>query len=112
MEPTLRPGDRLYVDPAPARAGRLLRGDVVVLRDPARSVERLVKRITGLPGDARPPNESPIPPAHLYVVGDAGEGSRDSSEFGSVAMSEVEGVVWFRYAPPERRGPLGDPTLK
>ena len=83
-----------------------------MLRDPTRSVERLVKRITGLPGDARPPNEPPIPPAQLYVAGDSGEGSCDSSKFGPVAMSEIEGVVWFRYALPERRGPIGDPTLK
>ncbi len=112
MEPTLRPGDRLYVDPRPARTGRLFRGDVVVLRDPARSVERLVKRVTGLPGDARLPNGRPIPPGQLYVLGDAGGGSRDSSEFGPVAMNDIDGVVWYRYAPPERRGPIGGRTLK
>lgn len=111
MEPTLRPGDRLYLDPAPARAGRLARGDIVVLRDPTRSVERLVKRVTGIPGDPIPPNGPTIPPARLYVEGDAGEGSRDSSVFGAVDLREVEGVVWFRYAPTERRGPIG-PTLK
>lgn len=112
MEPELRPGDRLYVDPAPARDGRISPGDIVVLRDPSRSVERLVKRVTGMPGDRVPPAMQPVPPAHVYVRGDAGGVSRDSSTFGPVVLKDVEGVVWFRYAPSDRRGPISRTTFK
>ncbi len=112
MEPTFFAGDRLYVDPWPAHAGTFDRGDVIVLRDPEGSVPRLIKRITGLPGDEVGPDGARVPPGHLRVTGDSPTGSRDSSVFGPVATSEVEGVVWFRYAPSERRGPIGRPTLK
>jgi signal peptidase I len=112
MEPTLLSGDRLYVDPAPARAGTFERGDIVVVRDPEGSVPRLIKRIAALPGDEVGPDRARMPPGYLRVAGDSNEGSRDSSRFGPVAASEVEGVVWFRYAPSERRGPIDRPMLK
>lgn len=112
MEPTLLPGDRLYVDPEPARARRIERGDIVVLRDPTRSVDRLIKRVIGVSGDPIGSEGASIPRGKLYVLGDGFEGSRDSSLFGPVDLSEVEGVAWFRYAPSDRRGPLGRPILK
>ncbi len=42
----------------------------------------------------------------LEVVGDAPEASTDSRTFGPVARSSVVGKAVYRYAPPDRRGPL------
>ena len=111
MEPTFFAGDRLYVDPGP------------------RTRERSTGRRHRAPGSRRfgpPPDQTDHrPPRGRGRAGrragaprtsprdrDSPTGSRDSSVFGPVATSEVEGVVWFRYAPSERRGPIGRPTLK
>lgn len=83
-----------------------------MLRDPTRRVERLVKRVAGAPGDEMAPDRAAVPPGRIFVRGDAAEGSRDSSIFGPVDIREVEGVVWFRYGPLERRGVVDRPTLK
>jgi len=101
MRPTLVPGDRLYVDPRPARP--LAPGDVVVARDPERPGRLLVKRVgvapaTLDPGRERPPNRT------VYLVADSPGPGRDSRHFGPVDASAIVGVAWFRYAPASRRG--------
>lgn len=109
MRPAFAPGDRLYVDPRPTRP--LDVGDVVVLRDPERTDRLLLKRVVRLVRDdasgAGPPTSE-----RAYVEGDNLAASRDSRHFGPVPLGRCVGVVWFRYAPPERRGPVPDRSFK
>lgn len=129
MEPALRPGDRLLLDPLAYRAARPRRGDIVVIHDPAEPERLLVKRVVGTPGDfvrvtvegaqrmgaPTPPGGTPpvgvleeleIPLEHLFVLSDRPARTRDSRQFGPVPMRSVRGQVWFRYAPSRRRGEL------
>jgi signal peptidase I len=103
MRPELAPGDRLWVDPRPGRS--FARGDVVVLGDPETPGRLLVKRVVGLAGDRPGPGTS-VPEGNVYLEGDNPDLSRDSRAFGPVPLDAVVGLVWFRYAPADRRGPL------
>ena len=91
MIPTLEPGDWLLA----VRAGRIERGDLVVVRHPDRDLE-LVKRVTGLPG------EGGLGPDLYLVVGDNPEESTDGRAFGPVKRSSIGGVVVARYRPRPR----------
>ena len=110
MRPDFEPGDRLLVEPtAPTRA--VAPGDVIVLRDPEDGRRLLLKRVAAVPGEPAPIAPVPgddleVPPSHLYVLSDQRVGTRDSRRFGPVPLSAVVGRVWFRYAPPGRRGPI------
>lgn len=91
MVPTLEPGDWLIA----VRAGKVERGDVVVLRHPSRPME-LVKRVAALPG------ESGLGPQSYLVVGDNPEESTDGRAFGPVERPVIAGVVVARYRPSPR----------
>jgi nickel-type superoxide dismutase maturation protease len=91
MVPTLEPGDWLIA----VRAGKVERGDVVVLRHPSRRME-LVKRVAALPG------ESGLGPQSYLVVGDNREESTDGRAFGPVERPAIAGVVVARYHPNPR----------
>jgi nickel-type superoxide dismutase maturation protease len=91
MVPTLEPGDWLIA----VRAGRIERGDLVVLRHPSRPME-LVKRVAALPG------EKGLGPESYLVVGDNPEQSTDGRAFGAVDRSALAGVVVARYRPNPR----------
>lgn len=112
MRPSLAPGDRLWVERTPIDSGRLRRGAIVVVRDPEDRRRRLIKRVVGLPGDPLGPRPVPgddgrVPPGHVFLLSDAPDQGRDSRRFGAVPLELVVGEAWFRYAPPDRRGPLG-----
>jgi signal peptidase I len=131
MEPDLRPGDRLLVDPGGRRGRPIERGALVVLDDPEAPGRSLIKRVAALPGDVvwtgptgivvrsaragaaeedRPTDgveRRVVPDDHYFVLSDHLEGGRDSRRFGPVRRSQIRGVAWFRYHPPGRRGPLG-----
>lgn len=128
MTPTLRPGDRLYVDGSAYRHRPPEIGDVVVLRDPAAPARWLVKRVAARgPGrfwrtpdglgprvaagtdDLRPPGAiEPVdlPDRTVYVVGDARGIARDSRHFGPVRLDALVGQAYRCYHPPERRRAL------
>ncbi len=111
MSPAFTPGDRLLVDPKPTFGRGLSVGDVVVLRDPQDGRRLLLKRVAAGPGDPIPAplsdtDSSQVPADHLYVLSDRREGTRDSRRFGPVPLSLIVGVVWFRYRPSERAGPI------
>jgi signal peptidase I len=117
MAPTLVPGQFLIA----TRPRHLRRGDVVVVRLPARGIEA-VKRVVGLPGerisvtngraeaDGRALAE---PYAHgvgvsgawslaegeYLVLGDDRSQSTDGRTFGPVPREAIVGVVRFRYWP-------------
>jgi nickel-type superoxide dismutase maturation protease len=91
MVPNLEPGDWLLA----VRAGRVERGDLVVVRHPRRDLE-LVKRVAGLP------EERDLGPDQFLVVGDNPGESTDGLEFGPVKRSAIAGVVVARYHPRPR----------
>ena len=95
MRPTLRPGDRLWVDRRAYRYRVPRPGDLVVLRDPADSARWLVKRVAAVGPDGR-----------LTVASDDPSVGRDSRAFGPIAPDAVVGRVYRRYFPAERRGEL------
>jgi len=90
MRPTLLAGDRVVA----VGWGRVQVGDLVAVRDPREPARVLVKRVMGV--DA----------AGLHLRGDDEDHSTDSRHFGPVARSLLLGRVVYRYAPPDRAGPL------
>jgi signal peptidase I len=117
MAPTLLPGQFLIA----TRARHVHRGDVVVVRLPARGIDA-VKRVVGLPGervsvvDGRAAVEGRAlvePYAHgggasgewtlgdrdYLVLGDDRSESTDGRTFGPVPVEAIVGVVRFRYWP-------------
>ncbi len=109
MRPTLLPGDRLLVDPRAYRKRAPAVGEIVVIADPEAPGRWLVKRVGAVAGDPLP-NGGRVPAGSLYVRGDDPSVSRDSRSFGPAPLAGVIGRPWYRYLPPERRGPVGDGT--
>jgi nickel-type superoxide dismutase maturation protease len=96
MLPTLRPGDRLLVDPRAYRSRLPRPGEVVVVTDPEVPDRWLVKRVRDVdPADGT-----------IDVRGDAAATARDSRQFGRVAIRALVGRVYRLYHPPERRREL------
>ena len=100
MLPTLRPGDRLLVDPAAFRHRPPAPGEIVVLRDPEVPGRLLIKRVERV-------DPGPAPAGSVYVVGDEPARSRDSRAFGPVPARSLVGRAYRCYAPAGRRGDLG-----
>jgi signal peptidase I len=112
MEPALREGDWLLVDPTTARWPR--RGSVVAFRQPDTGT-LAVKRVAGSPGERIPFREGYLELAddEAWLVADAdaamtaaaGHGEPvDSNRYGPVPVALLVGRVWFRYAPLRRIG--------
>jgi signal peptidase I len=107
MRPTLLPGDRLLVDPGAFRSRTPVPGDLVVLRDPEQPDRWLVKRVGQVAGEPLP-DGTRVPEGTVYVRGDDAAESRDSRAFGTAPLALLVGRPWYRYLPPERRGPVGE----
>jgi len=134
MEPTLRSGDLLLIHPV---AGRLRRGDVVVLNRDCGA--RFVKRVAGIPGDSieleagrlrvngrsfdgRPAVAGAavarwsVPCGHLFVAGDNASVSDDSRTWDQpfVPMQATHRVLHVlaspRLARPRSRNPGAQPA--
>jgi signal peptidase I len=126
MQPTLHPHDRIVS----VAESAYKRGQVVVLKDPERHGEYLVKRIVALPGDRvevfngqlmingravrepyiRETIEYQLPPEQVapneaFVLGDNRNESDDSHLWRhGVRLADIQGAVRFIYSPGERRG--------
>lgn len=114
MEPTLKEGDWLLIDPTTARWPR--RGSLVAFRQPDDGT-LAVKRVEGKPGDRIPFREGYLELAddEAWLVSDADEVTTtaagygtpiDSKQFGPVPVELLVGRVWFRYGPLRRLGPI------
>ncbi|MEE8369672.1 MAG: signal peptidase I [Dehalococcoidia bacterium] len=125
MSPTLVPGEHVLFDRLAYRLGSPRRGDVVLVRHPARPGLRLVKRLAALPGDAvvvdddrcwvnglpwgaeaAPPDgeEAPGEPRILaddeyLLLGDALPFSTDSRQLGPVGRRSIQARAWMVYWP-------------
>ena len=93
MLPTLRPGDRLLVDPRAYQTRPPQAGEIVVFVDPEEPQRWLVKRVAAVD-----PTE-----ASVEVRGDAADTARDSRRFGPVPLASVVGRVYRCYFPADRR---------
>ena len=115
MEPAIREGDWLLVDPTTARWPR--RDSIVAFLEPDTGVLS-VKRVAGTPGDRVPFHDGYLELAddEAWLLADATSAATaeaglgepiDSRSFGPVPVALLVGRVWFRYAPVSRIGRIG-----
>lgn len=129
MVPTIKPGDRLFVEKISHRFSGLERGEVIVFKPPIKSglKDDLIKRLIALPGDTvevkdsklyinDEPQDEPylnepiqysykkvtVPEGKLFVMGDNRNRSYDSHEWGFVDIVSVKGKAFFTYWPLNR----------
>ncbi len=122
MEPGLKPGQLVWVDKISLRSGDPSFGDVVLAREPD-SGQLVVKRVVGVPGDSVGIEDGalvrngeivveaytnqrdmagfyfgpdPVPPGHVFLLGDNRFTSSDSRAYGPVPISGLEGRVLFQ----------------
>ena len=94
MEPTLRAGDWLLVDPAAYARRAPAAGELVVVRDPRADERWLVKRVAAVGGDGA-----------LRLAGDhAGHAAEPGLD--AVPRTRLIGRAWLRYWPPRPLGRL------
>lgn len=126
MVPTIKPGDRLFVEKITHRFKGLERGEVIVFKPPTQSglKDDLIKRLIALPGDtveikdgklylngevqtenylAEPLKYSmqkfTVPENRLFMLGDNRNRSYDSHEWGFVDIQSVKGKALITYWP-------------
>jgi signal peptidase I len=115
MEPTIRSGDWLLVDPTVVRWPR--RGSVVVFREPETGI-LAIKRVAGRPGDWVEFADGWLRLAddEAWLIGDAadadleaaGHGTAvDSRRYGPVTVDALVARAWFRYWPIHRLRAIG-----
>lgn len=133
MEPQLHDTDRLLGSHLPVMTGEIERGEVVVLSSPVDGT-RVVKRVIGLPGEtvvvtggvvfinSEPLDEPYIMEAPRYagtwqlgdnqyfVLGDNRNHSYDSADYGPVDADLLQGVIEFRWWPPDALGGFPIPS--
>jgi phage repressor protein C with HTH and peptisase S24 domain len=95
MEPTLRAGDWLLVDPHAYRDRPPRKGDLVVAADPRAPDGWLVKRVAAL-----------NPDGSLRLAGDHAAHQAEP-ELEAVPPAALVGRPWFRYWPAGRVGRVG-----
>jgi signal peptidase I len=105
MEPALRSGDWLLIDPTVRAWPR--RGAIVVFREPVSGL-LAVKRVAARPGDRVRISEGwlRLGPDQAWLIGDNTESSIDSRRYGPVQLDALLGRAWFCYYPVGRIGPL------
>lgn len=128
MEPSLVPGDYIFVNKLAYLFTPPSRGDIVVFRYPLNPEERYIKRIIGLSNEnifvsagqvqingvilVEPYLQSPpiytdqwdVPEGSFFVLGDNRNRSSDSHVWGMVPDEFLIGKALFIYWPPERFG--------
>lgn len=139
MEPTLQIGDRIIVSKLSLDIGSIHRGDILVFKSsPAistacnDSVQFLVKRVIGLPGDhltsrgntiyvngmsldetwthteplGSPIGNVTVPAGRYFMMGDNHSNSCDSRSWGTIPRSAIVGRAFFRIWPLSHSGLL------
>ncbi|KXS45484.1 MULTISPECIES: signal peptidase I [unclassified Candidatus Frackibacter] len=129
MRPTLKPGDRLFVNKFIYRFEDPERLDIIVFKYPVDPRKKFIKRVIGLPGDrvriedgtvyvnGNPLKEDytlsqgysdyqkvKVPPKNYFVLGDNRNNSEDSRFWGFVPRQNIVGEAWIRFWPLNRIG--------
>lgn len=99
MSPALLPGERVLFDRLAFARDRPRVGDVALLQRPGRPALRLVKRITGVPGDIA--GGRTLERGEYWVEGDNVGASTDSRAFGPVRRRHLLARAWLVYWPTE-----------
>ncbi len=60
-------------------------------------------------GFLREGEEFIVPEGYVFVLGDNRPRSSDSREFGPIPIQDIIGVVFYRYFPPNKMGPIKNP---
>jgi signal peptidase I len=94
MEPTLRAGDWLLVDPLAYAGHNPQAGQLVVACDPRRTDRWLIKRAADV-----------LPDGRLTLAGD--HPAHRDEDLGSLEPDALIGRPWLRYRPLRRFGRLG-----
>jgi hypothetical protein len=92
MEPTLRDGDWLLVDPDAYLTRAPRQGELVVARDPRAEGRVIIKRVVSSDDVA------------VTVAGDHPAHADEADEIGRLVGAQVIGRPWLRYWPPSRIG--------
>lgn len=100
MTPTLAAGERLLIDRLAYVRDLPQRGDIVMATHPLKPELRMVKRLTGLPGDKV--EERTLKRGEYWVLGDNAGASTDSRAFGPVRARHLLGRAWLVYWPTGR----------
>lgn len=87
MIPSLLPGEKILCVGL-VRSRLVKRGAIIVARDPNDRNSLIIKRVESIDRDQR-----------VFVVGDNAGVSNDSRQFGSIAMTDVEGCAILVYSP-------------
>ncbi len=98
MRPGLQAGDWALA----VAAGRVRRGNVVVVEHPGRPGFEMVKRVIAVPGELAPDGRV-LDRDEFWVEGDSPDESTDSRHFGPIRREHVKAAVRAVYWPPERR---------
>lgn len=129
MQPTLKPGDRIFVNKFIYHFQDPKRFDIIVFEYPVDPHKKFIKRIIGLPGDTvkivegtvyvngEPLKEDytlnqgysnyhkiKVPPKNYFVLGDNRNNSEDSRFWGFVPRKNIVGKALFRFWPITRLG--------
>lgn len=93
------PGDKILVS-----NGQVLVNDQLLN-------ENYISAITNLWQNGYLKENQPIivPEAQVFVMGDNRPRSSDSRDFGPISIQSIEGVVFYRYFPPQKAGPIKNP---
>ncbi len=132
MQPTLKPGDRIFVDKKAYEKNVPKRWDLIVFDYPEDKSKSFIQRIAGLPGEIIEIkdgkiianglqikrqtfyyNQGPygksqitVPQNNYFTLGDNSASSRDGRYIGFVPAKNIVGKVTKIYWPPERSGKI------
>ncbi|XP_019169806.1 PREDICTED: mitochondrial inner membrane protease subunit 1-like [Ipomoea nil] len=107
-------GDFVLAERLSTRFGKVVPGDVVLVRSPENPRKIISKRVVGVAGDtvkfvADPKNSEKedtivVPKGHVWIEGDFKYNTTDSRKFGPVPYGLVQGrIIWIVW-PPEDFG--------